>query len=57
MTSSSDTEAGTQMAGYTRGLGKGRFCCLTPGHSYSVFVAPEFQKVLRNALGWCIGKI
>ena len=57
MTSTSDTEAGTQAAGYTRTFGKGRFCCLTPGHNYAVFMNPEFKKVLKNALDWCVGKI
>ncbi|MDI9497274.1 MAG: ThuA domain-containing protein [Bacillota bacterium] len=57
MTSSSDTGAGTQMAGYTRSLGKGRFCCLTPGHNYSVYREPEFLNVLKNALDWCVGRI
>lgn len=57
MTSTSDSEAGTQKAGYTRTMGKGRFCCLTPGHNYAVLVNPEFQKLLKNALDWCAGKI
>lgn len=55
MTSTSDSEAGTQIAGYTRLMGNGRFCCLTPGHNYAVLVHPEFQKILENALNWCAG--
>ena len=51
----SDTEAGTQIAGYTRTFGKGRFCCLTPGHNLSVFEQESFAKLLRNALAWCAG--
>ena len=57
LTSTSDTEAGTQYAGYTRTFGKGRFCCLTPGHTLKVFHNPEYQKILKNALDWCAGKI
>ena len=57
LTSTSDTEAGTQYAGYTRTFGKGRFCCLTPGHTLKVFHNPEYRKILKNALDWCAGKI
>jgi type 1 glutamine amidotransferase len=57
MTSTSDSEAGTQKAGYTRIMGNGRFCCLTPGHNYMVLAHPEFQKILKNALNWCAGVI
>lgn len=57
MTSTSDSEAGTQKAGYTREMGKGRFCCLTPGHNCAVLLHPEFQKLMQNALDWCAHKI
>lgn len=57
MKSTSDSEAGTQAAGYTRELGKGRLCCLTPGHNLAVLLHPEYQKLLQNALDWCAGKI
>lgn len=57
MTSTSDSEAGTQKAGYTREIGKGRFCCLTPGHNCAVLLHPEFQKLMQNALDWCAHKI
>jgi len=40
-----------------RTQGKGRCCVLTPGHSLTVWLNPEFQKLLENALRWCAGEI
>ena len=53
--SSSDTEAGTQVAGYVRQIGKGRFCALTPGHNLAVFENENYLKLLKQALRWCAG--
>lgn len=47
--------AGKQIAGYTRRLGKGRLCVLTPGHTLAVWKNPNFQKLLTNAIDWCAG--
>ena len=52
----SDTPAGRQIAGYTRLLGKGRLCVLTPGHTLSALSDPEYLKIIANALNWCAGK-
>lgn len=57
LTTASDTSAGTQPAGYTRLMSRGRFCCLTPGHNCSVLQHPSFVKLLHNALRWCAGEI
>lgn len=57
LTGTSDTAAGTQVAGYTRLMGKGRFCCLTPGHNCAVIEHPEFAKLLCNAMDWCAGNL
>lgn len=38
---------------YVRTQGKGRICALTPGHFVEVWLHPEFQKLLENALRWC----
>ena len=57
LTGTSDSEAGTQKAGYTRTLGAGRFVCLSPGHNLHVLLNPQFQKLMANALDWCAGKI
>jgi type 1 glutamine amidotransferase len=47
------SEGGTQIGGYTRRVGKGRICVLTPGHVQSVWEHPSFRKLLDNALCWC----
>lgn len=52
----SDTPAGRQIAGYTRLLGKGRLCVLTPGHTLSALSNSEYLKLINNALIWCAGK-
>ena len=51
---SSSKEGGIEPAGYTRSFGNGRLCVLTPGHTLSVWENPEFQKILKNAINWCI---
>lgn len=53
MTGTSDSEAGTQPAGYARSMGRGRFVCLSPGHNCHVLLHPQFQKLMSNALDWC----
>lgn len=45
---------GTQVAGYTRLMGEGRFCALTPGHILDVWEQPMFCKLLMNAMAWCM---
>ena len=51
MTSQSD--GGTQPAGWTRSEGAGRVCVLTPGHNVEVWLHPAYQVLLSNALHWC----
>ncbi len=51
---SSET-GGDQVGGYTRTLEKGRMCVLTPGHILSVWEHENFQKLLNNAIEWCLG--
>jgi len=48
-----NTTAWIGAAGLVRTQGKGRICVLTPGHMLSVWLNPEFQKTLENALNWC----
>jgi len=43
-------------AGYVRTQGKGRICVLTPGHLLPVWINPQFQRTLHNALRWCAGE-
>ena len=49
----SQSENGTQPAGWTRSEGSGRVCVLTPGHNLDVWLQPSYQIVLANALRWC----
>ena len=49
----SESEHGSQPAGWTRTEGKGRVCVLTPGHNPEVWRHPSFQALLRNSLDWC----
>jgi type 1 glutamine amidotransferase len=48
----SRSEHGVQPAGWTRRVDGGRICVLTPGHRLEVWLHPEFQKILANALRW-----
>ncbi|WP_162341439.1 ThuA domain-containing protein [Paenibacillus paridis] len=49
----SQSEHGSQPAGWFREQGKGRVCVLTPGHFLHVLQHPEYQIALANALHWC----
>lgn len=51
---STSEKGGTQVAGYSRILGKGKVCVLTPGHIYAVWKNPEFRKLLLNAIRFCL---
>lgn len=44
---------GIQIAGYTRNIGKGRLCVLTPGHTLAMWENKNFQKLLMQAVEWC----
>ena len=51
-----NTPSSMYPAGYVRTQGKGRVCVLSPGHSTEVWLNPQFQKLLINALNWCARK-
>lgn len=51
-----NTPASICTAGYVRTQGKGRVCVLTPGHLLPVWLNPQFQQLLTNALNWTSGK-
>lgn len=51
----SQSENGTQPAGYTRRVQKGRVAVLTPGHNVPVWIHPQMQTLLRRTLEWCAG--
>ena len=48
----SNSVHGSQPAAWTREIGEGRICALTPGHGASVWADLSFQKLLHNALYW-----
>jgi type 1 glutamine amidotransferase/glyoxylase-like metal-dependent hydrolase (beta-lactamase superfamily II) len=43
-------------AGWAYQFGRGRVCYLANGHTREALEHPEFQKLLRNAMGWCVAK-
>lgn len=47
-------KGGVQPAAYTRVMGEGRLCALTPGHTLDVWLNPDFQRLLMNGLSWCL---
>lgn len=53
LTSASEA-GGVQTAGYTRTIGEGRLCVLTPGHTLSVWKNKQFQRIFLNAAAWCL---
>lgn len=53
---STSEKGGTQVAGYTRELGKGKICVLTPGHTLWVWQNENFRKLLFNAIRWAMRK-
>lgn len=46
------SEHGEQPAGWTRMVGSGRVCVLTPGHTLSMWMHPSFQRLLGNCWRW-----
>ncbi len=50
---SQSSTGGRQVAGYSRQMGEGRLCVLTPGHTLDVWLHPQFLRLLGNALAWC----
>ncbi|MDR0291140.1 MAG: ThuA domain-containing protein [Treponema sp.] len=51
-----NTTAAICAAGFARGQGRGRVCVLTPGHNLAVWLNPQFQRLLSNALNWCLAR-
>lgn len=48
------SEHGTETGGWTRVHGEGKVCVITPSHNLPVWLHPQFQKLLKNALTWCL---
>jgi type 1 glutamine amidotransferase len=47
--------AGTEIAGWSQEIGKGRCCSITPGHTTEML--SNMQTLLANAADWCVRKI
>lgn len=47
-------EHGESPAGWAHGLGAGRVCVLVPGHTETALLHPMMQRLLQNALAWCL---
>jgi type 1 glutamine amidotransferase len=47
-------EHGKSPAGWAHVSGAGRVCVLVPGHTESAMRHPMMQRLLKNALDWCV---
>jgi len=45
---------GESPAGWAYEYGKGRVCFLANGHTLEVLKVPDYQKLLTNAIRWCL---
>jgi type 1 glutamine amidotransferase len=43
-------------AGWVYEPGRGRLCHLASGHTREALGNPEFQRLMRNAVNWCLRK-
>lgn len=46
-------EFGATSAGWAHTMGKGRICCITPGHNKTVYENPMMKQLVINAVQWC----
>ena len=44
-------------SGWAYEYGKGRVCFMAPGHTFEELIHPEFVKLQRNAVRWCLKQI
>ncbi len=56
LTSSSESGGEGIIAGYEKKAGEGIILVLTPGHNLDVWLHPQFQKMLKNAIDYCAEK-
>jgi type 1 glutamine amidotransferase len=47
-------EHGESPAGWAHESGEGRVCVLLPGHTEAAMLHPMMQRLLQNALDWCL---
>ena len=44
---------GTHPGMWVKESGKGRICCITPGHTTKNLLCEEYVKLMKNAINWC----
>ncbi len=49
------SQHGSQPGLWAHSCGRGRICCVTPGHVTPNLVFPAYVRLLRNAVRWCTG--
>ena len=47
------SQNGTQPGMWVKESGKGRICCITPGHTTKNLLCEDYIKVIKNAINWC----
>lgn len=47
------SQHGEQPGLWVHNVGKGRVCCVTPGHYTENITYPPYLKLLQNAVNWC----
>jgi len=52
----SHSNRGDSAAGWALTHGRGRVCFLANGHTLEVLQMPDYQKLLRNAMRWSLGR-
>ena len=50
------SEHGAQPGLWVKEYGRGRVCCVTPGHTTGILLCEDYLKVLRQAAAWCVGE-
>lgn len=48
------SQHGAQPGLWIKEWGKGRVCCVTPGHTTPNLLCPSYVKLLKNAGAWCV---
>lgn len=52
----SHSSRGESAAGWSLAYGQGRVCFLANGHTLEALQMPEYQRLLRNAMRWSLGR-
>ncbi|GLX70729.1 ThuA domain-containing protein [Paenibacillus glycanilyticus] len=47
------SEDGESIGGWSHGYGKGRVCCLTPGHNLHTLILSEMKQLVESIVRWC----